>query len=543
MLRLKYVACILLMGLLLFTVACGNNNNVDETNGDIPRGPNPAPEGSSRDVQTGNEIIIPPQWFAEEQVLTAIVSPSHGPLLISASRGFTANMVAAGIDFRFELIHYARDERDAFMIQLANDLAAGAGPDIIMLDDHALWALAPYLMDIYELLAMPAILAPPRRAIPSTSLPERLYLGPLTPVVTMHNHVLDAFTMDGRLLALPLNFGQRFVGVNANLPAAFINRFAEFETISMQELMDLYEDLRWIHNLGDAQWHMGYNFSPTIEILCHMGTFIDIDARAAQLTDPAFVRFLESLERTNGLDERTLFHLAGVGIDINSTVFHSTPSADIMAEQAQSAVFSATMSGIDTGMVWYHQRESHFVHYIPLVDSAGNLRLRDAGHYAPRETRPRTTAAQFQQAYGLLTMPAILVNANADMLLVREFIEQIMWEAVINDGGQTSNMWGRHSVSTPIRRDWAWFLEDSLRTITPRFAGRLDFERVSQDTQIENALARLAVYNEMPVAALPFLPNDVHDEIIHSFLTGRITAQETAEQLQLSVTEWMATLP
>ena len=222
-----------------------------------------------------------------------------------------------------------------------------------------------------------------------------------------------------------------------------------------------------------------------------------------------------------------------------------------MAAQGERAVFNITSASIERGHGLFDLIDAAFIHYIPLVDEAGRARMQDWG-LVVAHTELSTPEWPLTQFTGLSLFSGVAVNAAADPALARLLIDFLMWDML---AGQVSSVyvphffltstWGRNSMNTPIRRDWDFILEHDLHTFTTAgmFRDLLNPELGDGPTQVQAALDRLAVYNEMPMAVLPFLPGYVHDETIHMFLAGSLTAQETAELLQSSVTQWMAAMP
>ena len=153
---------------------------------------------------------------------------------------------------------------------------------------------------------------------------------------------------------------------------------------------------------------------------------------------------------------------------------------------------------------------------------------------------------EFINLYGLSQFTGVAVNANADAQLVREVLSHLMWDAIMFLAGRDFSfhlpvMRGYVSISTPIRRDWDFLLENALRRLNhrqhfPAVAGDLDDE-------IENALTRLAVYNEQPLAVMPFIPSHIYTEVFDAFFSGDSTPHETAQRLQAYVQQWMDDLP
>jgi len=89
------------------------------------------------------------------------------------------------------------------------------------------------------------------------------------------------------------------VQINSRLPESIIERFKQHESITITELMAIYNDFK--QNYGDEFGHLDFSggnsgpgTNPMLIFQYYMGYFIDFDNQSANLTDPLFIDFIDT---------------------------------------------------------------------------------------------------------------------------------------------------------------------------------------------------------------------------------------------------------
>ena len=569
--------CAMLVLCMLLPAACGNRSDNGYENDYDVLGPTPG-SGDESVLLPRDPFIaqpIPEHWWQGQQVLRVAAPARYEAVLARVATALAAQMARENVAFTLEIITYDAANRDTFIVQMGHDFFNNMGVDIFLLDDQPLWDWARYLADMADIIALPPVFDPVRSGslgMLDAAHAAGLDFSPVIDPAMLYRNVLDAFMMDDSLLALPLHFGHRYVGIAADMPPHFIEYFAALDYVTMPQLLDLYIQIQsWP---GFSQRIFAPNACPIMEIWHHMGNYIDIHSRTARLTDPGFLHFLQEWELVMRLTQDRWYR-GGPRIieDIaNSPVVVNAPAdalydrrldlvpISFLGEQADRGWWGAfyfTQGGNHTLHAFYEMEMTHLVHFIPLVDNAGALRLRHAGFAPPM--LPQREDMAYYQPWGFSQFTGVAVNAMADATLAREFISYLMWEVLTVDHrtDRFSALRGMRSVNNPIRRDWDFLLEHGLTRahdfvaiglaafngtrVMPPIAGENDAELLM--AQQANMLTRLRTYNERPVSTFPMLPGHVHENILEEFFHGFISAQMAAEMLQSSVMQWMETLP
>jgi len=406
---------------------------------------------------------------------------------------------------------------------LQTALMAGLGPDMFFLGINAGWgrrnhpihamATSGFLTDFHTLMAQ----------CPRTSHDDFFI------------EALTAFEIAGGLYMFPASFGFRYVSVNGALPQQFIDRFAQYDRISINQLMTLYMDLMADYGQEFGYLNFGYHDSlmhPRFTMDLVMSNFIDFNTRTADFTNHGFISFLNnfaqifqgwhpylprnvspqlySLEYLQRISETTVFHLVGE--------VHSASNALLTPETPV------------------------FLHSIPLADEQGRLILDPSTRYL------QTTWAAF------------CIPTSGDGHLAWEFIQYIipalsmpeLPSARLDPLFGVPSFWGEESIATPIMR--SLFENHSQRAFENIFInwqggnrfGPMPqplvgaYDTAERERQIQNATSRLAIYNEMPMTlSTSLLERHLFEEPMEEFLQGLITAEYMAQQLQNRIGLWL----
>jgi len=390
---------------------------------------------------------------------------------------------------------------------LQAELLAGQGPDMFLFDQHNIHNLisSGFLQNFYTLMD----------ACRNTSRDE------------FFTQALQAFELNNGLYLFPTSFGFEYVAINTKLPQEFISRFTQKSTISHSQMMEFYLDLVNAH--GDEFGHLSFNVGSGITssyraLQAIIGGFTDFNARTANLTNPRFIETLELMGTIyDGWDVAELWV-----IDINT--------AEFLQERAKEYVFNAINSRLSSFDAFFMEETPIFTHHIPLVDDHGRLLI------------------GMPDAHGQV-WSGICITATADGALAWEFTRHIIYAYTNPDDNaatepvyRSRNMWGRNSLATPILRSLSQ--NHTLGTFESAYNtwhdhGLQNFvgfnNPVSRALQFENAVDRIAAYNEQPMGMLsPMIPENLLTGYF-LFLDGLIDAETAAYQMQNAISQWLAT--
>ena len=398
---------------------------------------------------------------------------------------------------------------DDQVTRLQTELMAGLGPDMFIFERHNIHSLAAsgYLRDIYTLMD----------SDPNTSRDE------------FFTQALKAYEINNGLYLFPTSLEFEYVAVNAKLPPEFIDRFVGMETISIVEIMEFYLDLMDSH--GDEFGHLVPDTAGRVlfsrnALQSVMGSFIDFNSRASNLTDPRFIYFLELAGRVYADWEA-----AGWGVSSSTVPF--------LRERANESVFYIKSGGLNSFDAFFKAEPPIFMHYIPLVDDHGKLMLGIPG-------------------IGTSSIwSGICITSAGDGDLAWELTRHMIY-AYTNPVGRAAvdpvfgapAPWGNQSLAAPIMRSlfrghilrtfedyvetWGYYRLAPLQT----YVGFDD--PISRALQFENAINRIAAYNEQPMGLLsPMIPRQLFREPFNQFLNGLIDAETAAHRMHNAISLWL----
>jgi len=387
-------------------------------------------------------------------------------------------------------------------------MLAGQGYDIVALNQLNLpwwnWAESGFLLDVWDLIDACDVFHR-----------DNLYL-----------NALEAFeTTGGHLFALPFTFGFEYVGINTKLPQSIIDAFRQHDSISKSELLQLYSNL--IDNFDYNHLQFIGTFSMAADyrnvLLREIASLIDFENQTSNINSSQFVDFLNLVSIAYPIDKT--FNNARVG----GYPFIAGPEYELLSNLIAFHVvdnhLNAARGVLPAG------DEALFNYFIPLSDNAGNLRTFNGD----------PSFAHWDRLIRL-SFPAM---GNEDLAW---YFTLHLFERYEHD-----STWGRESFfSTPIVRsnfasDVGYSLErailfDDRRGAASRILSNAVHHPNTQEQEIENAIARLAELNEMPIAPIPFFPQGLSDGLMDTFdqfLRGLITAQAAAEQMHNRVFLWL----
>lgn len=449
--------------------------------------------------------------------------------------------------------------RDARISRFQMEFMTGQAPDMFMFDPfeqniHTL-AASGFLQDINSIIAS----------------------DPNTNRDAFFTQALDAFEINNRLYVFPTSLGMSYIGINADLPEEFINRFAQKSSITLIEMMEFYLDLMDTHDYEFG--HLIYTGGDGLtqfenQLQAMMGEFIDFSTNTVDLTDP---RFIQALELMGEIQNRR--NPIKIECSSWSQSWWYTPEGHDFFESGErgrwcmcanpctpwwrgftrrqqmiymldSYVFYTKSENLSHYKAFFTQATPRFTHHIPLADGQGRLLI--------------DTPGAFRQ-----TWSGICITTGADTALAWEFAQHLIYAyANPNTGGAQSirSDWGYQSIASPILRstyrdsifrnldnaNWEWYRRwfvsgpptPGATSANPADVVLPSFEnfgiRRYREAQFESAIDRIAAYNEQPMGMLwPMIPTHLVEEHLDLFLRGLISAENAAHRMQNAVFLWM----
>ena len=464
-------------------------------------------DASEDEITCPNSIAMPRALLAEnERALRVLVIPSahwleprniYTSLINQANRQMRDIMAESVLDFYLERVPICWSCGED--VQLYALLNSDYPPDLIMVLGHPVLTFAKegHFADIYKLIDNDPEL-------------ERS---------DFFENVLEAFEVDGRLVAFPMLFSPQMVGIGANMPESIIDKFVEKQFISTGEISQLYRILQTTYE--------GFE------------DYRAIDHKAIHSTLAlALADSLNITERTHDLNAESLssfltkvYPLLAMSSNYMSLPFHIPGT--------YSHMFSNKFSGMNLSQALMETEEPYFIHHIPLVSDDGSLILAPAWSW--QGFNPSTFA----------------IADGENTALAWEFMKVLM-DLYAHTTTRTSHL-GMGSLATSILRynfaerteagfaqvfsdNWIGSAADEAGIMFTA-AGNAAAEREA----VESATIRLAGYVEMPMVMPPMEPlwmfrlecgrciNCVRDD----FLNGTISADEAAQQIIEKVEAWL----
>jgi len=456
----------ILVLLAIGLTACGrNNNNENQEPTNISQ--EGAPPGTA-----GTVVEMPPTEY-----LTIAVHMSQEGRFRAAAVSLQEAMALQGRDIEVIFNTFMDYERETIEDLLLSQFAAGLGPDIFQRDFSIL--LAPFvqegfIQDLYPLL-------------------DR---SPTSNRSDFFMNVLEGFEDNGRLYMLQTDFSMDFIGINANVPQAFINRFSALDRARPSDIFELYQDLITAHpEFAEMDMIVGLTQSQAIA-----PEFTN--AVSVSNGDMGFTGFATHLDRIrDGFYDADRFGMW--------TPWNALPEE--MDEIAEYYVFFR-VAGIHTNKeVLFDYDSPWFVEYVPFVDESGRI---------------------VDRTFANVASVAISATAN-DPDLAWAFVEHLI---------STEAQGFRAGSNIPIRRE---YFDDAIRiglqnSITQRPNRPFMFDMF---TAMDNAVMRLERYVEMEFTSVPanyMWSSALIIPAIMPFFDGEISSDEAVSLLYESFTNWMS---
>ena len=238
----KKIFILLMLIIILLAAACGRggNENGEETGGDA-------------------DIV---RVLPDGDIITVSVGLWQESRLSTAANALIDYMAEHGREVSIEFITYAFDEREEHYTKMVSQLAAGMGPDIIMVPNHMMWSLIQNGL--------------------LTDLNGFIY-----DRSNFRENVLYANEINGRLYAMPMGFRFDFVGINSKVPQSFLDRFAALSYVTIMDISDIYHDLIYEYpefagyNIIRNLWPANTDVWPVNDIFLEIGQNINFNERTA----------------------------------------------------------------------------------------------------------------------------------------------------------------------------------------------------------------------------------------------------------------------
>ena len=394
------------------------------------------------------------------------------PRLRQAGDMLQSHLLNQGITLDIAFEYYTFDEADSHYARMLSQLAAGAGPDIMMwgmsLPPVYRFVEGGYLADMYAIID----------GSDTASLGD-FFTNALTP-----------FEVGGQLLVMPTQFSFSYVGINENVPPEFARQFADLTYATPSALMTLYTDLVAQHP-DWGQYAFIYGADSYMFFLPELRQGTDF---ASRQVDVGHMAPLLTQLRDTFADN----HRFDTGFD------HFTD--EFMATLQERYVFAVVNDPFDA---MFDFQPLYFAEFVPIANERGQLVQRG------------------------FTGANISVTTQADPALAWALIE-----ALLALDGSDEN---RFTAAAPITRG---YFDQAVETglLSQINHGQRRQPIGSLALAVENALARLYAYSQMPTAApMDFLlPFSVGGQAFVEFLEGEDTAEAAILHIEAEVMAWLA---
>lgn len=344
--------------ILIFLAACGTGNTT-ETRPD-PRDfallePTTRQEPTAT---TGGNIQ------AAQHTRIRILAPAHFSNIIRAAEEQAA--ANNNLNITIDLVTFNPDTHATYWAENLQNIKANNlndSFDIFFADPHQpLWQFANngYLADFYDLINN----------------------GSHSTLADYYTQALQALSIGGRLYFFPLGFGLQYVGINTSphIPQHFIDAFMEMETITVNQMMEMYAEIGRIDTQFTDMW-TGLDWTqfilmancrdvsfPGFKAWHMVNSFVDLSNRTTDLSNPTFIRFLENLMEMYPLAEAIVPE-----ISMAQNFRFNTQRTYVTTGQGG---FFASERYLDIAHIWELNRGAFEVGYISTPTTMANAAFR-----------------------------------------------------------------------------------------------------------------------------------------------------------------------
>jgi len=562
--RLIKLAIVIILSLFVLT-ACGRGGDAQ-----IMRNPQDLISGTTQEV-SGEETDN--QDMTGDDLHTPTVTQSSGTLRILAPTHFRPMLNAASLNI---------------------NLTQGVELDVTFFDPEA---RADYWAN-----RLPQAIANDEFDIFFTDLRFPLFemardglLADIFPMINVHDfyaEALQTLTIDNSLYFFPLNFGFQYVSINSRwIPQPFIDRFNSYETITVNQMMEIYLDIRRNHTIlldieteGAHVLHLEYTLLPTpgpvslnlancrdllfpeYMVWNAIMDYVDLNNMTSNLLDDGFINFLTNMLTIFPWEEEDslpayrirysitpLYYIQAITqlrryVPIwihNNLWWEELHYAFVVHNQFLNPLSALTPLRTDLGAEW---PLTHFHRYIPLVDEMGRLRT------------------NISTAFPWNTI-SIVNNSNA--YVAWEFVSRYLMSASICPQineipvniPATPTMSGRlnsglHTVNSPVERTAAAAHLPYIFTLTKDHSGAwceyrqlmipgVALEGIQEappevlEQTIARVVAQIEEMNEMLMAPVALIPFELFEPALQNMLRRFASPEATAQIIHDNVVRWM----
>jgi hypothetical protein len=540
---------------MLLLTACGRASNQA----------NQSTDNTSVISSHDNEAFTTQAAQTTDHVLTVLARSTYAGPIHQAEQALIAEWAQRpdkeGHTFRVELTTFHPNDELNQLTRLDTMLMAGQAYDIFFpVADHRHireYALSGFVTDFYPLIDN----------------------CPRTDIDDFFTNALTAWEVDGGLYTFPWDFGFSYAFINSDLPREIVDSFTLLDTVSIAQLVDIYQALLLHHDEAFENFNFSHGYTlhhPSRVIASYMSNFIDFENRIANFTDAEFTTFLANfsevfdgrhLETQENPHWTNWWGISGQGWQFVSGPYFDRHSLrmiargsnsftwgpprgghnhnrweDILNIQMQPHAFIVESRGLYPSAAIVHENvfSPYFEHGIPLVDDAGHLLIADNTAYPSGISISAGTngavawdfSRHLLHAFNQIIMfdrPIHFYRYTLDIPIIRDLapfrLEQSIYDAY------------------SIHFDWHMF-SDEFTTILFRYSAGLDGRTASNPygyiTEVPLMAAQLVALAEMPMAlAHPPIPDFLYIDNLELLLRGLITPQDFAQRTQNAVSLWL----
>ena len=439
----------------------------------------------------------------EETELGEVTLSIHAPqvyhaVINRAALNMTNSLAERGTYINFEITIYEPAETDEQNARLQTMLMARQPYDLIFWNFNPIntWADNGFLSDIYTLIDSDS----------NTDLDD------------FFTNVLSAYEHNGGLYSFPVSFGFEYMGINANLPSSILNHFVARDSITLYEMMVIYNDLKANY---DNYSHLSFSNSLTLGSPFNMAAvlvseFIDFENNTANLNNAEFVSKLNHFYKINS--GRGIFDLSGQLV--------TSPTNEIM--QTADTVFFGFNNHLMPILSLVELEQQYFTNFIPLANDNGELLINPI--FMPH-------------GIGGSTWARLLIPVSGNEKFAWEFVQHLI-PAMISHyqptlGTHDFLAFGLSSLVTPITR--VDFVPHVTNVMQKEMVTNPIFRSNEFSYVIDDAISSIAYLNSKSVAILNYytLPYGILTDVFNSFLLGTNSVEETAQELQNRMSLWL----
>jgi ABC-type glycerol-3-phosphate transport system substrate-binding protein len=299
-------------------------------------------------------------------------------------------------------------------------------------------------------------------------------------------NVFEGMAYKGKLIVFPAYFSYSLIGVNNKFSAELVERFKQYNNISCRQLFDLYNSL----DDKDGRY-LCSNIDVITAVLDNLNAFVDFENKKCSFNTPEFIQFITDAKNVTPPQKKASGLLGMWAMRPLSRVDQEAFATQYLFADAGSTLYPVLMP---------YAEERAFTHYIPVAHDNGKLMLIPQKRLCISEaSKNKELAWEFVK---FLTTPA----ANENMLPISFPVHRGLFKESIPD-------------------NIAQFIKFEGNTI----------EEGKEAEAVEQVMALLEVYNEMPMERQLELDNEIARDTLTYFYNGELTAEQAATALQNKV--------